>query len=221
SPTDEVIGTQTVTSGFPATVSWTGLTEGETYAWTAVSTEAGEDDGVISQFGGTFVATAAGTDTEPPVLTIPEPSTVEVGATFDVYEGVSAIDNVDGDISDRIEVIGGVDTSTAGQYVLTYRVEDTNGNQAVGSRLVTVAATSEPGEPGEPGAPGVPGEPGDEEEPGEPGDEDGPGESGDAAGPGDAGVPGAPAEAGGSGPSSGPGTALPSTGVETSLAVAA
>ncbi|WP_175477248.1 LamG-like jellyroll fold domain-containing protein [Ruania alba] len=137
-PTENVIGTQTVASGFPATVTWSGLTEGQRYAWIAVSREAAEPTGVISQFGGTFVATPAGTDTQPPVLTIPEATTVTVGTAFDVLEGVSAVDSTDGDVSDRIEVIGGVDTTSPGVYALTYVVEDTNGNQAIGSRVVTV-----------------------------------------------------------------------------------
>lgn len=164
SPTDNVIGTRTVTSGFPATVQWTGLVEGETYAWIAVSTETDDVTGVINQFGGTFVATAAGTDTEPPVLTIPEVTTVEVGSAFDVYEDVTAIDNTDGDISDRIQVIGGIDTSTAGQYVLTYLVVDTNGNQAIGSRLVTVVVSAEPNDPDDPDDLDLPDTPGNQDD---------------------------------------------------------
>ncbi|WP_235736618.1 Ig-like domain repeat protein [Nocardioides alcanivorans] len=53
---------------------------------------------------------------------------------------MSASDDTDGDVTDRIEVIGGVDSASAGQYVLTYRVADTNGNEALGSRVVTVVA---------------------------------------------------------------------------------
>lgn len=150
-PTENVIGTQTVTSGFPATVTWSGLTEGQRYAWIAVSREAEEPTGVISQFGGTFVASAAGTDTEPPVLTIPQGTSVVVGSAFDPLEGVSAVDNTDGDVTDRIEVIGGVDTTTPGVYALTYVVEDSNGNQAIGSRVVTVEEPTEP-EPVDPPA---------------------------------------------------------------------
>ncbi|WP_235736619.1 LamG-like jellyroll fold domain-containing protein [Nocardioides alcanivorans] len=78
-PTAEVIGEQTVKSGFPATVEWAGLTEGETYAWVATSTLAGEESGVVDQFGGVFVASAAGTDTTPPTLTIPAAATIAVG----------------------------------------------------------------------------------------------------------------------------------------------
>ena len=138
-PTDDVIGTDTAKSGFPATVEWAGLVEGKTYAWVASSVQTGDDSGVVDQFGGVFVATAAGTDKQPPTLTIPKATTLQRWATFDPLDGVSASDDTDGDVTDRIEVIGGVDTSKPGPYLLTYRVEDSNGNQSVGSRLVTVA----------------------------------------------------------------------------------
>src|SRR5699024_1506757 len=95
-----------------------------------------------------------GTDTQPPVLTIPEGTTVTVGTTFDPLEGVSAVDNTDGDVTDRIEVTGGVDTTSPGQYALTYVVSDTNGNQAIGSRAVTVREPStEPSDPDDPSGP--------------------------------------------------------------------
>ncbi|MBY8872357.1 DUF5011 domain-containing protein [Micromonospora sp. PLK6-60] len=138
-PTDTVIGTATARSGWPATVQWSGLSEGELYAWTTTSrTGDGEQVGSADQFGGVFVATAAGTDVTPPVLTVPASTTVEQGRAFDPLAGVTAVDNTDGDITDRIQVIGAVDTTTPGSYALTYLVADTNGNQAVANRAVTV-----------------------------------------------------------------------------------
>ncbi len=59
-PTDTVIGEDTARSGWPATVEWAGLAEGEVYAWTAESrTTSGEQVGSIRQFGTVFRATAA------------------------------------------------------------------------------------------------------------------------------------------------------------------
>ena len=54
--------------------------------------------------------------------------TVEVGSTYTDL-GATASDNYDGDITDDI-VIGGdsVDTSTVGQYTVTYNVSDDAGN---------------------------------------------------------------------------------------------
>lgn len=71
-PTETVIGTDTVASGKPATVGWTDLKKGETYAWVASSIEASAEatakaaaaaeteSGVLVQFGGMFVADQTG-----------------------------------------------------------------------------------------------------------------------------------------------------------------
>ncbi|MEU3452897.1 LamG-like jellyroll fold domain-containing protein [Micromonospora sp. NPDC006766] len=140
-PTDTVIGQDTAKSGWPATVKWSGLTERELYAWTTTShTGDGDQVGMVDQFGGIFIATAAGTDVTPPVLTVPATTSVKQGQDFDPLAGVTAVDNTDGDITDRIQVIGAVDTATPGSYALTYLVSDTNGNQAVANRAVTVTA---------------------------------------------------------------------------------
>ncbi|MER6971034.1 LamG-like jellyroll fold domain-containing protein [Nocardioides sp. NPDC000445] len=144
-PTDTVIGTDTARSGWPATVEWAGLTEGQVYAWTSTSrTGEAQTLGSIDQFGGVFLATAAGTDATPPVLTVPASTTIEVGAEFDPLDGVSATDNTDGDLTSAIQVSGSVDTTKAGAYPLTYTVTDSNGNQAVASRAVVVEEPNVP-----------------------------------------------------------------------------
>ena len=140
-PTDTVIGEDTARSGWPATVEWSGLTEGETYAWYVVSRDAetGEDlpTGEAQQMG-VFTATAAGTDDVAPELTVPEHATIAAGDAFDPMAGVSATDNTDGDLTDAIQVIGSLNTTVPGVYVLTYVVEDANGNQASATRAITV-----------------------------------------------------------------------------------
>ncbi|XKH53009.1 S-layer homology domain-containing protein [Citricoccus nitrophenolicus] len=147
SPTDEEIGEATAKSGWPATIEWAGLTEGETYAWYATSRDAetGEDlaAGETEQMG-VFTAVAAGTDTVAPELTVPEAVTLTVGEDFDPLAGVSATDNTDGDVTASVQVIGSVDTSTAGAYTLTYVAEDANGNQAIASRAVVVEEAEQP-----------------------------------------------------------------------------
>ncbi|WP_313817560.1 LamG-like jellyroll fold domain-containing protein [Citricoccus sp.] len=149
-PTDEEIGEATAKSGWPATVEWAGLTEGETYAWYATSRDAetGEDlaAGETEQMG-VFTAAAAGTDTVAPELTVPEAATLTVGDEFDPLAGVSATDNTDGDVTASVQVIGSVDTSMAGAYTLTYVVEDANGNQAIASRAVVVEEAEQPEQP--------------------------------------------------------------------------
>ncbi|WP_144391590.1 immunoglobulin-like domain-containing protein [Pleionea sediminis] len=71
-------------------------------------------------------------DDIPPVLTLIGPRFVNVNAG-DTYVdlGATAIDNVDGDISDQIQVSGNVDTSTPGIYALIFSVSDSQGNEAV------------------------------------------------------------------------------------------
>jgi len=145
SPTDTVIGEATARSGWPASVTWSGLEKGQAYAWTSTSRTVGGDlVGSVDQFGGLFLATAAGTDVQAPVLTVPSLSNLTVGDAFDPLVGVTALDNTDGDVSAAIQVIGSVNTQTAGSYALTYLVADKNGNQAVAPRLVTVSAPTTP-----------------------------------------------------------------------------
>ncbi|MEV4899990.1 LamG-like jellyroll fold domain-containing protein [Citricoccus sp. NPDC055426] len=142
-PTDEVIGEATAKSGWPASVEWSGLAAGETYAWYVTSRDAETGDeleaGETGQMG-VFTATDAGTDTVAPELTVPGQATVQVGDAFDPMAGVSATDNVDGDVTGAVQVMGSVDTTTAGTYVLSYVVQDANGNQSVASRAVVVEA---------------------------------------------------------------------------------
>ena len=45
--------------------------------------------------------------------------------------GATAYDNVDGDLTSKIVVIGEVNTSLVGSYALTYKVTDSEGNEAV------------------------------------------------------------------------------------------
>jgi hypothetical protein len=145
-PTDRVIGTQTVRSGWPATVSWDGLDAGTTYAWRAVSTDAAsgaELAGEVSQLS-LFTATTGGTDTTAPVITLPAATPLTVGDAFDPLAGVTAVDDVDGDVLGGIEVVGSVDTTTPGSYPLLYVATDANGNQATAARSVEVRRAPAP-----------------------------------------------------------------------------
>ncbi|EMH2710065.1 DUF5011 domain-containing protein [Clostridioides difficile] len=53
---------------------------------------------------------------------------VKEGESFNPLAGVTAYDVEDGDITNKIQVIGSVNTSTNGKYKLTYKVEDSSGN---------------------------------------------------------------------------------------------
>ncbi len=78
-------------------------------------------------------------DTTPPTLTVP-PNTV-IRTTLDDYDvkaGVTALDNYDGDVTNRITATSGLVTHIPGVYVITYRVKDSHGNERIKKRTITV-----------------------------------------------------------------------------------
>ena len=90
------------------------------------------------------VIVSAAADTTPPVITLigmAGSSTINltVGDTW-IDPGVTASDNVDGNITSSISTSGSVDTSSAGTYIITYSVSDAAGNTASVSRNVIVDA---------------------------------------------------------------------------------
>ena len=100
---------------------------------------------VLSKDGKTVVAVVPGQaqasvvkDTTAPTFTGVDDVTVEFGGAFDPLAGVSAKDDVDGDLTKAIKVEGAVDSSKAGVYTLTYTVSDKAGNKATATRKVTV-----------------------------------------------------------------------------------
>lgn len=82
-------------------------------------------------------------DTKAPVITV-EDVTITVGDKFDPMANVTAVDDVDGDVADRIVITGEADTEKEGTYTLTYTVKDAAGNEASAERTVTVVKKSTP-----------------------------------------------------------------------------
>jgi hypothetical protein len=68
-----------------------------------------------------------------PVITLKgqNPDTVFLGTTYYIDPGYKAIDDVEGDISYKVNVTGSVTTGTVGNYLKTYNVQDAAGNQAI------------------------------------------------------------------------------------------
>lgn len=86
--------------------------------------------------------------------------TLTVGDKFNALTGVTASDNEDGNITNKIEVIDNtVDTSKAGTYKVTYKVTDKDGASATKTIVVTVKKNSTPTDPEEPTTPGTPTDP--------------------------------------------------------------
>lgn len=84
-------------------------------------------------------------DREKPVITLLGDSRISLVQGSDYTDpGAMANDNLDGDLTDRIEVEGKVDTSRPGQYTLRYSVADRAGNEAE-EAVRTVNVTPRPG----------------------------------------------------------------------------
>ena len=97
----------------------------------------------------TVVADIAAPDTAAPALAGVEAVTLAPGAEFSPRAGVTAADNVDGDLTAQVSITGTVDTRMAGTYTLTYAVSDRAGNTASVDRVVTVRAAGGADDPGD------------------------------------------------------------------------
>ena len=74
-----------------------------------------------------------------PVITIngSKEMTVYIGSKFE-DQGVKVLDNVDGDITDKVEKTGEVNTAKEGTYEITYKVSDSSNNESTETRKITV-----------------------------------------------------------------------------------
>lgn len=80
----------------------------------------------------------AAADTTKPTISGATNTTVYLNQTFNPKKGVTAKDNVDGNITSLIGVSGKVDTKKTGKYTLTYKVTDSAKNTTTVKRIVTV-----------------------------------------------------------------------------------
>ena len=83
-------------------------------------------------------------DTTAPELTLKgnKKIVLEAGAVFE--DEYSAVDRVDGDLTNEVKVSGSVNTQKLGTYTLTYKVEDNSGNSCEVIRTVVVQDTTSP-----------------------------------------------------------------------------
>lgn len=73
-----------------------------------------------------------------PVIKGAEDKVIHLGDNFNAREGVTAYDNEDGDLTNKIVVTGKVQTNIVGRYSLTYTVTDSSKNMAKVTRVVEV-----------------------------------------------------------------------------------
>jgi hypothetical protein len=83
------------------------------------------------------------TDTVEPVVTLVGAAAMQIneGDAF-TDPGATATDDIDGDLTATITIVGAVDTAVHGLYTLTYSATDTSDNMGTVSRVVTVTAPS-------------------------------------------------------------------------------
>ena len=86
-------------------------------------------------------------DTIAPVITLKgaNPMNIALHATY-TEPGATALDNIDGDISNKVIISGTVNTSVANTYTLYYNVSDNAGNAAVTKTRTVIVAGGNPGD---------------------------------------------------------------------------
>lgn len=75
-----------------------------------------------------------------PTLTIPKSTATKVGESIDINSAFSAIDQEDGDLTNKVKVTGTdlVNFDRAGKYDITYTVTDSDGNESTAKRTISV-----------------------------------------------------------------------------------
>lgn len=69
--------------------------------------------------------------------------TISAGKQF-TDPGFTAVDNLDGDVSSKVQISGEYDIYTAGTYTITYTVSDTYGNTSQATRTLIVEPVKQP-----------------------------------------------------------------------------
>ncbi|KRM72063.1 immunoglobulin-like domain-containing protein [Lacticaseibacillus brantae] len=117
---------QTKPGTYTATISWA------------------NDKGLVSKVMFPVVITNSVSASAPVIdLGTPVNPTITVGSKFDPWAGVSATEsknNATAVPKERMSVAGSVDTSKAGQYILTYTATNVLGEKSTSVRVVTVTA---------------------------------------------------------------------------------
>ena len=84
-------------------------------------------------------------DTTPPAITLVGDAIVtHEAATTYVDSGVAATDSYDGDLTNAVTAVNGVDSNQTGSYNVSFNVSDAAGNQSTLKRTVNVVDTTPP-----------------------------------------------------------------------------
>ncbi|WP_081092405.1 immunoglobulin-like domain-containing protein [Peribacillus simplex] len=80
-------------------------------------------------------------DSTKPIISGATNKTIAYKSTFNFKSGVTAKDNLDGDLTGKIKVTGKVNTKKKGTYTLTYTITDKSANTATITRKITIDST--------------------------------------------------------------------------------
>jgi len=129
-------------------VTVTGTVDGKTYGTYVLTYTVADSSGNI----GEVKRTVQIADLNKPIITLNgELKTyIKVGTAY-TEPGFTASDNIDGDITSKVSVSGGVDTSKMGINTVTYTVVDSFGNTTTATRKVYVYRQQMLGNPINPG----------------------------------------------------------------------
>ncbi|MEH7513990.1 immunoglobulin-like domain-containing protein [Gottfriedia acidiceleris] len=92
----------------------------------------------------TYTVNVKVTDNIKPIISGVTDKKIQFNTSFKALTGVSATDNVDGNLTSKITVTGSVNVKKKGTYTLTYRVKDKSGNEGVVTRKITVYDSVKP-----------------------------------------------------------------------------
>lgn len=100
--------------------------------------------GVLAMILSSFVFSACNKDSIPPVITLLGDDPMEI-ALYSPYSepGATAEDDVDGELTDMIDITGTVNSDILGDYTITYTVADERGNTTSIDRTVSVVIMRE------------------------------------------------------------------------------
>ena len=100
---------------------------------------AGPDAGALEIHANNGIGSLGLGDRAAPDLELVGRATITLTAGQDYVEaGATAFDDIDGDITDQIEVLGTINTTSVGIQTLTYRVSDRAGNTASAVRTINI-----------------------------------------------------------------------------------
>ena len=132
-----------------ASVTVEGTVDGHTYGTYTLTYRVSDSSGNVAEVKRTVKIA----DLNAPVITLKgeKSSYIKVGTAYE-EPGYTASDNIDGDLTAKVQITGGVDTSKMGINTITYTVTDSFGNTTTTTRSVYVyqkQAVANPVNPGD------------------------------------------------------------------------